>query len=56
VRDLASERLALEIKVLTAFFSGATVKESSERFHITQYKVRQIIKQYKAKKRHENTT
>lgn len=50
MKRAASERLALEIKVLTSFLSGASVKEISARHHVSQVKVRTIIKNYKLNK------
>ncbi len=50
MKQVASERLATEIKVLSAFLSGATVKEISARHRLSQSKVRTIIKNYKLNK------
>lgn len=50
MRDLASERLATEIKVLSAYLSGASVKEIAARHRVSQSKVRTIIKNYKLNK------
>lgn len=51
MKKAASERLALEIKILSSFLSGASVKEISARHRVSQSKVRTIIKNYKLNKR-----
>lgn len=50
MKDAGVERLATEIKVLSAYLSGSAVKEIAARHRISQYKVRTIIKNYKLNK------